>query len=58
MSRKSFADVRAILFWHEIYYAKLRPDAGSQSGSRFRRGLWSQSPWIIHEYDLSTVIAT
>ena len=45
--KKVFADVRTKLFWHLIYCANLRSDAGPQSGSQSRRGLGSQALRII-----------
>ena len=50
------ADVRGKLFWRAIYFANPRPDVGSQSSSRSRRGLGSQAPRIICEYDFVTAI--
>ena len=52
-----FADFCARLLWREIYCAKPRPNAGSQSGFRSRRGLGIQAPRILCEYDLATKIA-
>ena len=54
--KKSFAGVRAKLFWCFIYSANLRPDERPQSGSRSRKGLGGQASWTICGYDLSTVI--
>ena len=53
---KPFMDVRAKLFWRTISCYNRRPDAGSQSDHRSRRGMGSQSPRIMHEYELATVI--
>ena len=52
-----FADVRAKLFLSAIYCANLSPNSGSQSFFWSRRGLGSQDPRIICEYDLATTIA-
>ena len=51
------AGVRAKLFWIALYCTKPRPDPGSQSSSRSRRGLGRRAPRIMWEYDLTTVIA-
>ena len=54
--KKKFVGVRAKLFWRAIYCAKPRPDPGSQSGSRSRRGLGRRAPRIMRECDLTTTI--
>ena len=55
--KKLFADVRTESLRKAIYCAKPRIDAKSQSRLRSHRGLRSQAPRIICEYDLATTIA-
>ena len=54
--KKYYVGVRTKLFWRPIYCAKPRTNPGSQSGSRPRRVLVRQAPWIMQEYELTTVI--